>query len=63
MKIDEAAIDNAFYEATADSVVDLFDFTSRSETDDNWRLAILGEIRGYYILAASLKEKLKEDDE
>ena len=62
MKIDEAAINDAFYEATADCVVDLFDFTGRSETDDNWRLATLGEIRGYYMLAARLKEKLKEDN-
>lgn len=60
MKIDAACIDHNAMEIIKNTVADLYDFVSMSECDSNWRVAMLGEIRGVCLLADKLKKELIE---
>lgn len=60
MKITEEVIDKSFANLVNDCIIDLYDFSNRSDADDNMRLLALGEIHGMLLLASVLKEKLKE---
>lgn len=59
MKIDEACINHNVVRLVDEMVSELYEFTDKSDSMDNMRVATLGEIRGMCQLANALKEVLR----
>ena len=59
MKIDESNINHNALRLIDDLVSELYEYTGEKPTDDNYRIASLGEIRGICNMAAVMKEVLK----
>ena len=59
MKIDESCINHNALRLIADLVSELYEYTGEKPSEDNFRIATLGEIRGICDMAAVMKEVLK----
>lgn len=59
MRIDESCINHNALRLISETVSELYEFTEDTTSDDNMRIATMGEIRGICQLADTLKEALK----